>query len=390
MNVPTVDSVFDWLVDGVRGAKTPMDVLERMCPDLHAAGVPIERVEAFVRTLHPHIAGRSFLWELGKPKVQVVERTYAYLQSDEVANSSLMPVFQEGKHVRRRLDDDVVVAGHPELARLRQEGFTDFLAAPLSFVSGTHHGITFATRRAGGYSDGDVAALTKIARPLSRIAEILALLRTATNLLNTYVGHDAGERILAGHIQRGDTSLINAVIWFSDLRGFTSMSTTLPPQDIIRVLNDVFDCQVPSIERHGGQVLKFMGDGLLAIFPVADDATAAAKCRGALDAARGAFAALDALNGARRSRGEAEVKFGVGLHIGEFAYGNIGGSGRLDFTCIGPAVNLASRLESLTSKLGKQVIASADVAKLVGDGLERVGEFELKGVPGQVPVFTPR
>jgi hypothetical protein len=143
------------------------------------------------------------------------------------------------------------------------------------------------------------------------------------------VGHDAGERILAGHIQRGDTSLIHAVIWFSDLRGFTSMSTTLPPQDIIRVLNDVFDCQVPSIEKHGGQVLKFMGDGLLAIFPVVD-ANAPARCAAAIEAARDAFAALETLNAQRKARGEPDVRFGIGLHIGEFAYGNIGGSGRLD------------------------------------------------------------
>jgi adenylate cyclase len=169
------------------------------------------------------------------------------------------------------------------------------------------------------------------------------------------------------------------------------MSTTLAPAEIIRVLNDVFDCQVPAIEQHGGQVLKFMGDGLLAIFPVTDvDRTK--RCNDALAAARAAFTSLDALNARRAKGGDGEVKFGVGLHIGEFAYGNIGGSGRLDFTCIGPAVNLASRLESLTGKLGHPIIASAEVAAHVGvDGtLESAGEFELKGVPGKVPVFTPR
>ena len=197
-----------------------------MCPSLAAAGVPIERAEAFVRTLHPHIAGRSFTWRIGQPKVEVTERTYAYLQSDAIQKGALMPVFQRGEHVRRRLAGTV---DDPALAALAAEGFTDFYAAPLTFVSGAHHGITFATQRASGFSDDDIAALRKVVRPLARVGEILALLRTATNLLNTYVGHDAGERILAGHIQRGDTSLIQAVIWFSDLRGFTSMSTTLAP-----------------------------------------------------------------------------------------------------------------------------------------------------------------
>jgi adenylate cyclase len=386
----SVDSVFDWLLDGVAGAKTPMDVLERMCPDLAAAGVPIERAEAFVRTLHPHIAGRSFTWRAGQANVEVTNRTYAYLQSDAIQKSALMPVFQHGEHVRRRLEG---ATDDPALADLTADGFTDFYAAPLTFLGGAHHGITFATKRAGGFRDDDVAALRRVVRPLARVAEILALSRTATNLLNTYVGHDAGERILAGHIQRGDTSLIHAVIWFSDLRGFTSMSSALPPVEIIRVLNDVFDCQVPAIEQHGGQVLKFMGDGLLAIFPVsahdADDV--GARCRAALDAARAAFASLDALNTRRRASGDGDVKFGVGLHLGEFAYGNIGGSGRLDFTCIGPAVNLASRLESLTGKLGRPIIASAEVAHHVGDAsFESAGEHELKGVPGKVQVFAPR
>ncbi|HEY4221296.1 MAG TPA: adenylate/guanylate cyclase domain-containing protein, partial [Myxococcota bacterium] len=204
--------------------------------------------------------------------------------------------------------------------------------------------------------------------------------------------HDAGERILAGQIQRGDTHSMRAVIWFSDLRGFTSMSSALPPATIIATLNDVFDCQVPAIELRGGEVLKYMGDGMLAIFPIVDDSDAAvrARCDEAIAAAQEAFASLDALNGRRGGKSEAPVRFGIALHIGDIAYGNIGGANRLDFTCIGSAVNLAARLETLTAKLSKNLVVSEDIARHTTAPLDDLGLHELKGVPTPSRAFSPR
>jgi adenylate cyclase len=380
-----VNAVVEWLTNGVPGAKTPMDVLARMCPGLAAAGVPLDRTEAFVRTLHPHIAGRSFLCVPDKP-VQVLERTYGYLLSADFAKSAVGEVFRTAQIVRHRLGGGA--QDRPDFAALAADGFTDFFAGPMPFVSGQVNAITFATRAPAGFSEDDVEALTRVLAPLSRVAEIFALLRTAANLLNTYVGHDAGERILAGDIQRGDTSIIRAVIWFSDLRGFTSMSGMLEPATIIRVLNDVFDCQVPSIERHGGEVLKFMGDGMLAIFPCKYD-DVKLRCNDALAAVKEAFTALDELNQAYAPTWPAPARFGVALHVGEIAYGNVGGSGRLDFTCIGPAVNLAARLEGLTSKLGARVVVSEAFAKLTSAKLRDLGAFELKGIAGVEKAFAP-
>ena len=168
------------------------------------------------------------------------------------------------------------------------------------------------------------------------------------------------------------------------------MSSTLQPIEIIATLNDVFDCQVPAIERRDGEVLKFMGDGMFAIFPVADDAERSKRVDDAIAASRDAFAALEALNARRASSSKAPVKFGVALHIGDIAYGNIGGSGRLDFTCIGPAVNLAARLETLTGKLGRNVVVSSDVAALTSTPLDDLGEFELKGVGAPSRAFAPK
>ncbi len=366
-----VQPIFDWLVSGAPGAATAADVVAKLAPELRGAGVPIDRVEAFVRTLHPHIVGRSFEWTPGQP-VTVREMSYAWLQSS---------AFTDGPAAR------VCATGQP--VRLRDHGgYTDYYAGAIRFLSGQVHAITFATRAAGGFTAEHIAAIERILPPLSRVAEILALSRTAANLLNTYVGHDAGERILAGKIQRGDTDSIRAVLWFSDLRGFTQLSATLPPPEIMRVLNDLFDCQVPAIERHAGEVLKFMGDGLLAIFPLGDRATAAV-CDDALAASSGAFDALFAQNGRRVLAGAVPIQFGLALHVGDVAYGNIGGSGRLDFTCIGPAVNLASRLEGLTSKLARPVIVSREFAQITTRPMESLGSFELKGVEGATEVFAP-
>src|SRR5262249_42290008 len=215
-------------------------------------------------------------------------------------------------------------------------------------------------------------------------------LRTATNLLSAYVGRDAGERILAGRILKGDTETIRAVIWFSDLRGFTAMAGSMEPAVVIRLLNDLFDCPSAAIARRGGEELKFMGDGLLAIFPFeASGPTVSDLCDAALDAATNAFDALERFNADRRGRGDASIRFGVALHLGDVAYGNIGGSGRLDFTCIGAAVNLASRLEGLTEGLGRLVVLSDEFARLTSRPIEPLGSFELKGVPESQRVWAP-
>jgi adenylate cyclase len=374
--------IVDWLVGGIPGAKTPSDVLGRVCDEL-ATGMPLHGAEVFVRTLHPHIVGRSFVWEPGIP-VAVRDNSYAYLQSPTFLASPLADVFRTGEYVRCRAGERAL----PE--SLAGSGFTDYVAAPFTFLSGQVHAVTLMTRARGGFSDEDVAAIRSVVPPLTRIAEILALSRTAVNLLNTYVGRNAGERILAGKIQRGDIESIRAVIWFSDLRGFSSLSGSLSPGEVIAMLNELFECQVSAIETRGGEVLKFMGDGMLAIFPVeGDDAAIGALCSTALEAADEAFAALASLNARRALRVSAPLRFGLALHIGEVAYGNIGGAGRLDFTCIGAAVNLAARIEALTSKLDRLVLVSESFANASPRACNPLGAFELKGIAGAQNIFAP-
>ena len=382
-----VAKIYGWLVDGAPGAPGSPEVLQRVGDDLVAAGVRIARAAAFIRTLHPSVMGRRFLWKRGAP-VEVRDAPHSLLPSTEYVQSPVYVVTSTGREFRRRIDGDEAHE-FEILEQQRQAGMTDYVCLPLPFLSGEVHAITFTTDAPGGFSDEEIGALRVVTRPLARVAEILALRRTATALLDAYVGRDAGERILRGKILRGDTESIRCVIWFSDLRGFTSMSGSARAGDIISVLNRVFDCQVPAVEKRGGEVLKFMGDGMLAIFPVDDAHPAATVCGDALAASGAAFAALDALNAERATAGEPPLAFGVSLHLGDVAYGNIGGATRLDFTCIGPAVNLASRIEGLTGRLGKRLLVSDAFARATTTPLRPVGTFELKGVAGAATVHEP-
>ena len=377
--------VVDWLVDGAPGASGPQQVIGGLCSRLVKAGAAIDRMEAFVKTLHPHIVGRSFVWTPERPEVEVREQSWAWLQSAEFLGSPMSSCCRMGELERHRLEG----ATAPTLAPLFREGYRDFVAAPMKFIAGPGNPVTFATKRPSGFTGDEIEAIRAVVPPLARIGEILALLRTATNLLSTYVGHNAGARILAGQIQLGDTDTLRAVVWFSDLRGFTPLARTAAPQSVIRALNDLFACQIPAIERKGGEVLKFIGDGLLAIFPYSDDAAAPARCDAALDAATEALGSLQQINALRAADREPPISFGVALHPGEVSYGNIGGASRLDFTCIGPAVNLAARLQTVASKLSRPIVVSEAFSKLCTRTLEDLGSFELKGVEVAQKAYAP-
>ena len=231
------------------------------------------------------------------------------------------------------------------------------------------------------------AALATIAAPLARVAEIRTLRLRSATLLQTYIGRQAGAQVLAGHIRRGDTQSIHAAIWLSDMRGFTSLADRMAAGDLIALLNRYFDCQVPVIEAGNGEVMKFMGDGLLAIFPVADHCPIRV-CAAALAAARESRRRIFAIE--RKLMAERLPKlplFSLALHVGEVLYGNVGGGRRLDFTVIGPAVNVTARLERLARDLGRSFVASAEFAELCGETLSPLGHHVLRGIGAAQPAF---
>jgi adenylate cyclase len=376
-------STVEWLIDGARSAARAEDVMAELCERLSACGIPLWRAAVFVRTLHPHVTGRRFLWQSGVG-VAVGELPFEELETAKYRDSPVVKVYESAAPLRRRLLREADAAEFAVLRELRADGATDYLASPLLFTDGSIQVATWATKHPHGFSAEHIAGIETIVAPLARVAEIRALKRTASNLLDTYVGNQSGERILAGQIRRGDTESIHAAIWLSDMRGFTRLADVLPADALISLLNRYFDCQVPAILDNGGEVLKFMGDGLLAIFPVEGDAGAATKvCEAALAAAGAARDRIAALTG----NGVDGVRFGLALHVGEVLYGNVGGGARLDFTCIGPAVNLAARLEKLAGKLGRVLLTSDEFASHCHSGLEPVGAFHLPGFSTEQAVF---
>jgi adenylate cyclase len=361
------------------------DVLSTLCDRVLACGIPLWRATVFVRTLHPNVAGRRFEWRLDEG-VTMSEMPYQALDEAIFVGSPVPRVCRTGRPVRCRLDIEPSDSDFPALESFRAEGVTDYWVTPLLFSNGEVHVASWATRQAGGFTDEELRAIERLLAPLARVAEIHALRRTAINLLDAYVGRRSGERILAGAIRRGDTETIHAAVWLSDMRGFTPLADQLPPSQLLAVLNRYFDCQIPAITRHGGEILKFIGDGLLAIFPI-DGTNVATVCGAALAAAQEASAALVALADAPGAA-LGGVRFGIALHLGEVEYGNMGGEKRLDFTCIGPAVNLAARLEKLTGKLSRPIVASSAFADQCPTPLLPIGEFALVGFARSQRVFT--
>ncbi|MGA9091166.1 MAG: adenylate/guanylate cyclase domain-containing protein [Bradyrhizobium sp.] len=385
MNAPDLQKLTDWLVDGARSAPNPPQMMAETCERLVAAGLPLWRVGVFIRTLHPDIIGRNFIWRLG---TEVVAGTVSYdmLDSPEFRDNPLAIVFEQGREVRS-LIDGLESKRFPLFDDLRAEGVTDYVALPLQQIDGSVHASSWTTRQPGGFTDEQLNGLRSLIPALSRVIEIARMRRTATNLLDLYVGNRAGERIMGGQIRRGHTDTMHAAIWLSDLRGFTALSDRLPAETVVDILNLYFDCQVSAIKTHGGEVLKFMGDGLLAVFPI-DEYVGEVRqvCAQVLEAALESRASVEAMQYPIGDTVE-RFRFGVALHVGKILYGNIGGGNRLDFTCIGPAVNLAARLEKIAGRLHRTVVASAPFAHACAGDWSDLGEFPIAGFAKAARVY---
>ena len=386
MNASDLKNLTDWLIDGARSAASPTHMMTEVCERLVQAGLPLWRVGVFIRTLHPDIYGRNFVWKQGE-EVEMGTVDFEILNAPEFQVSPLAVVFGKGTEVRGRLYDPQT-RGFPIFDDMREEGVTDYIALPLAFTDGTVNASSWTTKQPGGFTDEQLNALRSVLPPLSRHVEIISLRRTAAMLLDTYVGNRAGEKIMGGQIRRGHTESMHAAIWLSDLRGFTALSDRLPAETVVEILNQYFDCQVTSIRAHGGEVLKYMGDGLLAVFPIDEYVGDAQQvCANMLEAANESRASVTGMQFPVGDTIE-RFRFGVALHVGRILYGNIGGGNRLDFTCIGPAVNLAARLEKIASNLHRTVVASASFAESCSNGRWcDLGEFPVAGFAKAARVY---
>jgi adenylate cyclase len=398
-----------WLVFEAHRAASIGEVLHGFVCRLNEAGLDLLRLNLQIRPLSPQVAAAIFAWTPSErgPKLsslaRVVDSTrqqfdgglvtvtslgHGAFQSDAFRVSPFFPIImQDAAEVRRSLAPEQTAFDFPILGDLHELGGTDYLARPISFHDTALGAVSVATRRPGGFSEAQLELFRSTLPALSLALSPRVVSYAMHALLGAYLGPKTAERVLAGHVQRGDVEEIDAVVWFSDLRGFTPMTAGASPRDLIAWLNEYFAAVARGIGKHDGEILKFIGDAILAVWPVSSSNSPEATCRAALAAARDANAELDLLNQGRSTRGLPQLQHGIGLHIGPVQYGNIGAEQRLDFTVIGSAVNMASRLESATGKLGLRVIASAEFAAEAAGALTRVGEVELKGLPGTQTVF---
>jgi adenylate cyclase len=383
------DGVVDWLINGTRDERFIDKIFAEMCVRLQQAGIPLARSTLHVLIQHPQWLGARFMWSDGMSEAEIARVDYDVRERSEFIGSPASEMFEGATEVRENLERDPALGRkHALYDEMRAKGLTDYVGWPLYHTLGKRHLVTFATDRPGGFDETHVAALKNLLPVLALVSEIRIKNRLARTLLETYVGSHAGELILAGATRRGTGTTVRAAIMICDLREFTKISDNWPRDDVIDLLNDYFDAMSEPIARHGGEILKFIGDGLLAIFPLSEP-NAGANLLHAVTEARQAMIALNARND---GTGRAPLNYGIGVHVGDVMYGNIGSSTRLDFTVIGPAVNMASRLEALTKQLGKTVLLSRDFADLVGGQfeLERVGEHGVRGFSEPIELFAYR
>jgi adenylate cyclase len=386
------ESLIAGALAGVEDGRLLRDLCERLC----ASGIPLSRVMTGMEELHPLVEGHSATWRRGE--AETVMRPYQRAEwasrEQEWRRSPFYRLHLDGAtRLRRRRGDNHRQGEFPIVDELFAKGGADYVAYRLAYAAATQTSDTdclfasLATDRTGGFSDADLAVLDRVMPTLALAFRTRSVARSAENLMTTYLGRDAGKRVLCGQIERGKTEKLTAAIWFSDLAGFSRIADT-EPDKIVPLLNDYADCQVAAIHSQGGQVLKFIGDGILAIFPIDDPASA---CRRALDAASAALTRQSEVNRLRTENGLPVTRFYLGLHLGEVLYGNIGSADRLDFTVVGPAVNEASRISALCRSVDRDLVVSAAfaaAARGVEPRLVCLGRYALRGVAKAQEVFT--
>ncbi|WP_170764837.1 adenylate/guanylate cyclase domain-containing protein [Ruegeria lacuscaerulensis] len=378
-----VDALIEWMIDGARPAANAVDIIEGICTRLLDAGVAVDRFGLFIWTLHPNLTGRRFLWKAGEG-VDRVDAPSQLFTTAIYTDNPLPHVIERRTPVRRHLEDPNCPEDYIIVGELREQGFTDYLAQPLIYINGDTHVCTWSCATPGGFSERDLAILERVRGPLARLTETYMLRLDATYLLSTYVGRNSGAQILEGKVHRGDGGEIEAVILFADLKGFTRLSNSVSGEALVRLLNDTFDCLAPSVMAHGGEILKFMGDGFFAIFPTSKNLPPKTQIKAAITAVQEGWKSLLTT--------EFDHKLGVrtAIHHGRFHYGNIGGGDRLDFTAIGPDVNLTARLLTAATELDCDNVLSGAAAAFLPGLCEKVGTVSLKGFGGDQAVWQLR
>ena len=402
------DELLDWATGEATACKSIPLLLDSYCRFLCRQGFAIRRCNMTTETIHPLMHNTRHVWfdratDPGpiNPDVVVARRQYAFGESliDEVFFNSGAPrnpqfvaspffVIETDGELHEEIRDQGEAQRFPVFDDLAVLGCRDYYGARLTNFSGLRQAIGLATDRSGGFGKGGASELKESLRLLSLLLNTVIESDIKATLAAVYLGKDPGQRVCAGMIHRGEVVSIDAAVWFSDLRDFTVSGEDLPPEKLVERLNDYFGIVASAVHDAGGEILKYIGDAVLAIFPVSSEVGLKEACLAAVRALQDATEQLASLNELARSRGEPELAHGVGLHVGSTSYGNIGGRERLDFTVIGRTVNIASRIESQCRPLGAVALCSSEFRELAGIPAQPLGMFDLKGVAGSVELHA--
>jgi adenylate cyclase len=398
MDETTFSELAGWTTEAGLIGRSENELMAGFCRRLAEAGVPLARALVILDTLHPIYEGRAFRWRADLPEaVEVVEygRTDEGEAAENWRRSAFFYLLQSGERAMRRRLAAGDPADFPTIAQARDEGMTDYLALIHRFAAEGVIGemdcvySSWATDAADGFGERAVVALKRLAPFLNLALKSAALARMAGTLAETYLGRDPGRRVMSGRIVRGVAEKIGAVLWYSDLHGYTHISESAPPEQIVPLLNDYAEIVVSAVHAHGGDVLKLIGDGTLAIFTGEDREQA---CISALAAAARARKAAVKLNASRAEAGLPVTQVYLALHVGDVFYGNVGSKDRLDFTVIGPAVNEVGRILAMSRSVEQDVLLSSAFVAALGADMQRrvvsVGRYALRGVAQPEELFT--
>jgi adenylate cyclase len=385
-----VRPIVSWLLEERQNIGRTERLFTRYCDRLRDVGLPIDRATIHMPQLHPQLAARSLLWLRETGGAVETGHRHSDTRDQFYLRSPVRRIYEGTASIHQRIELRSGPQEFPILDDLLQAGYADYFMLPLVFAGGRINAISFATKDPKGFDALDQESLAATLPAFGAVLELNQAQRTARSLLDTYVGRGSGERILNGAIRRGQGEEIHAVVWYCDLRGFTKLSQCEELAPVIALLNDYFDCMADPVEANGGEILKFMGDSILAIFPC--ESTKAAKCDAsdrAIAAAEEALVRIEEMNVARAARGAMPLKVGIAIGVGKVMYGNIGASDRLDFTVIGPVVNLVSRLEPLSAEFDPPIVVSDALARVSSRQFRELGRFALKGIAEEQLALTP-
>jgi adenylate cyclase len=380
------DDLVGWLLSAHTRGLEGVALFDELCWRLVGHGVPLWRSNLSIGMLHPQIMGLGFRWWRDRAMTEEFRIKQGMAQRSDYLESPMRAPIEQGITVRYRLDDPAALARYPVLREFRAAGATEYLACPLSGSTGLHRVMTFTTDHPGGFTDEHIAAIDTVLPAISLIVESKSLQGMNAGLLDLYLGRTIGRHILGGDIFRGQGKRLRAALMAVDLRGFTTLADRMGGDELIQLLDDYFDAVAASVHANGGEILKFVGDGVLAIFE-SDGQKDARAAAAALAAGQELLRRIDTTNENRHAVGQELIRIGVGLHVGEVIYGNVGAIDRLDFTAIGPAVNLVCRLEALTKRLERPLLMSEGLAAVASRPLVSLGFHPVRGLSEPQEVF---